>query len=114
MALGQVEKAVHTQLTTLRAIIRNPVFGLQIDSFVEIAQILIHHGELQLAAALLEVCASYPECIQPTRNRAMQYLAALKTDVPGLDDSMERNLLSSTKSEVALLLIDRLTHIQSL
>ncbi len=114
MALGQVEKAIDIQLTALRASTRNPVIGLEIDNFVEIAQILIHYGELQLAAALLEVCASHRECFQPTRNRAMQYLTALRTGLPDLDLSVARNLLPSVKSGIAALLIERLTKIQAL
>jgi tetratricopeptide (TPR) repeat protein len=114
MALGLVDRAVERQLSTLQAIIRNPVLGVHIDSFVEIALILKHYGEIQLAFVLLEYCATHPECFQPTRNRAMDYLAALREETPNLDVSMARNLLPAAKSEVASFLIDSLARIKAL
>jgi tetratricopeptide (TPR) repeat protein len=109
MALGLVDSAIEMQISTLQAIIRNPVFGFHIDSFVEIALILKHYGEIQLAVVLLEYCAVHPECFQPTRNRAMNYLAAIKKETPNIDVSTVRNLLPSAKSDVADMLLSRLT-----
>ena len=112
LALRRIQEAIAIFYSTLQGLQNNPQLGLEIDCFVEIALILEYSGDCSLAIVLLEYCSTHPECFQPVRNRAIDYLAAIRKEMPNLDVSLARNLLPGTKSEVSTFLIDRLMRLK--
>lgn len=113
LILGNLIEAVDTQASALETMRDNPSLGFHLDCFVEVALILQSVGDTALAVVLLEYCTSHPECFQPTRNRTMAYLAAIREETLNLDVSTTRNLFPVAKVDAAALLIDRLLRVKA-
>lgn len=111
LALEDMQEAITIFYSTLQSLQNNPQLGLEIDCFVEIALVFNHMGNASLAILLLEYCSIHPECFQPTRNRAADYLKTFTTETPTPDVSA-RNLFPINKSDVAVMLLDRLYQIK--
>jgi predicted ATPase/transcriptional regulator with XRE-family HTH domain len=108
LALGQTREAIAILYATLRDSQINPHIGLEIDCFVEIAIILKLFGDISWAILLLEYCSKHPECFQPVRDRAADYLKKLTAEVPDQTVSVARNLFPANKSDVTVYLLARL------
>ena len=112
LALGETQEAISIFCATLQGLLSNPQLGLEIDCFVEVALVLKSLDEPSWARLLLEYCAVHPECFQPVRDRATDYLKKLTAELPDQNVSAARNLFPVNKRDVCNMLLKRLDLIQ--